>query len=120
MRPEKALFKLKDMDKDTLATIKEKLEEKKARLEKELAQFSKESNKLKGDYDAEYPDMGNKDDENALEVAAYSDRLTLERTLEKSLGDVNKALDKVEKGDYGICKYCNKPINEKDLFAFVI
>lgn len=105
------------MDKKTIKIIKEQLTAEKERLEKELQQFSKESKNLKNDYDAEFPNMGDKEDENALEVAAYGDRLTLERTLEKSLQDVVKALENIEKGKYGICKYCGKEIDEKRLLA---
>ena len=61
--------------------------------------------------------MGDKEDENAEEVATYSTNLTLERTLEGNLRDVEKALDRIRKGTYGVCKYCNKEIDEKRLRA---
>ncbi|HEX9664729.1 MAG TPA: TraR/DksA C4-type zinc finger protein [Patescibacteria group bacterium] len=105
------------MNKKTLNLIKEKLLKEKARLAKELGQFASESKKVKHDYDADFPDMGDKEDENALEVAAYGDRLTLERTLEKKLQDVVSALEKIEKGQYGVCKYCGQEIDEKRLLA---
>ena len=38
----------------------------------------------------------------------------LEENLEKSLRDTNQSLARMEKGEYGICKYCHKPIEEKD------
>ncbi|PIR66704.1 MAG: hypothetical protein COU51_02550 [Parcubacteria group bacterium CG10_big_fil_rev_8_21_14_0_10_36_14] len=61
--------------------------------------------------------MGDKSDENAAEVAEYTKNLTLEDTLEKALKDVNETLIRLEKGEYGICKYCNEPIAEKRLLA---
>jgi DnaK suppressor protein len=40
-----------------------------------------------------------------------------EKVLEKSLEDINKALDRMQKGTYGICKYCGQPIAKKRLLA---
>ncbi len=97
--------------------IKNKLKQEKKRLEDELADFAQKNIHNTDDYQAKYPDFGNKDDENAGEVAAFGDRLTLERTLEKELRDVNNALQKIEEGTYGICKYCQKEISKLRLLA---
>ncbi|OGY45299.1 MAG: hypothetical protein A2729_00460 [Candidatus Buchananbacteria bacterium RIFCSPHIGHO2_01_FULL_39_14] len=105
------------MDKKTLVTIKNQLLEEKERLEKELLEFAKKNKNLNDDYEAEFPEYGNKEDENAAEVAAYGDRLSLEHTLEKQLADVKKALASLAKDTYGICKYCGKPIEEKRLLV---
>ncbi len=105
------------MDKKTLQTIKEKLVVDKARLEAELASFATKNPNNPNDYNAVFPDLGGGEEENASEVATYSDSLTLERTLESSLRDVNKALKRLEKGDYGKCLYCAKEIDEKRLLA---
>lgn len=96
---------------ETLLTTEEK------RLKEELAEFSKQNPKNTEDFDAKFPNMGDKEDENAEEVATYSTNLTLERTLEANLRDVEKALERIAKGTYGICKYCNKEITEKRLRA---
>ena len=40
-----------------------------------------------------------------------------EETLEKMLRDVGKSLKRIEEGSYGVCKYCDKPIDEKRLLA---
>jgi DnaK suppressor protein len=66
----------------------------------------------------EYPESGSSsDDDNAAEVSEFSDRLSLSGTLEKQLEDVDKALKAMDKGVYGICKYCDKPIDFKRLEA---
>jgi RNA polymerase-binding transcription factor DksA len=52
-----------------------------------------------------------------MEVSEYSDELSLDARLEKELRDVQKALESIEKGTYGICKYCKKDIQEKRLEA---
>lgn len=71
-----------------------------------------------GHFDAAYPESGgNSDDDNAMEVSEYSDELSLDARLEKELRDVQKALESIEKGTYGICKYCKKDIQEKRLEA---
>lgn len=105
------------MDKKTLKTLEEKLLEEKARHEEELSRFAKRNPQNEEDFNADFPQMGDKEDENASEVAEYSKDLTLERTLEASLRDVNKALERIKEGTYGICKYCGKPIDEKRLMA---
>lgn len=105
------------MSKSFLKEIKEMLDKEKERLESELAEFATRNPKNKDDFDADFPNLGDKEDENAEEVATYSTNLTLERTLESSLRDVNKALDRVKEGTYGVCKYCNKQIIEKRLRA---
>ena len=70
------------------------------------------------DYDAKFPEFGNKDDENAAEVAAFEKNLSLEKTMEVSLYNVNKALKKIVKGKYGLCEKCESIIAEKRLKAF--
>ncbi|MAF14061.1 MAG: hypothetical protein CMI53_04190 [Parcubacteria group bacterium] len=103
------------MDDKILNTIKNKLAEEKSHLENELATFAKKDSKIDDNYQTDFPDFGTKDDENAAEVATYSDRLSLEHTLEKQLRDVNKALASITKGNYGICKHCGNSIEEKRL-----
>lgn len=102
------------MNQKTLEKIKNNLLERKGKIEKELGNFTNGNDQIA---DAKFPDFGNKDDENAAEVAAYSDSLSLEDSLQNSLRDIEKALKKVDEGEYGICKYCNKPIDAKRLLA---
>lgn len=70
------------------------------------------------DYDAKFVDLGDKEDENAAEVAMFEKNLSLEKTLEVSLYNVNKALKKIGAGNYGLCEKCNGPINPDRLKAF--
>lgn len=105
------------MNKTFIKEMEEQLSAEKARLESELDEISTKNPKAAGDFMADFPNMGDKEDENAEEVATYSTNLTLERTLESSLRDVEKALDRIKAGNYGICKYCDKEIDEKRLRA---
>jgi len=105
------------LSKEDLGEIKEKLQKEKDRLERELGQFADPKEKNKDDYDARFPEFGNKDDENAAEVAVYSDRLSLEHSLESELGDIKKTVARIEEGTYGTCKYCKQPIERGRLLA---
>jgi DnaK suppressor protein len=101
----------------TLKEIEAKLADEKSKLENELGQISTKNIKNPTDYQANFPDFGSSEDENAAEVTTFTDNLTLERTLESALRDVNKALVNIKTGKYGICKYCGKEIDEKRLLA---
>lgn len=99
------------MDKKTLKTIEKTLHSKKAELEAELEAIAKKDTEKAGNYKSRFPNYGEKEDENATEVAVFTDRLAMEETLEKDLRDVNRALENIKQGTYGICKYCQSPID---------
>lgn len=100
---------------DFLEKIKKILLEEKVKLEKELNKFTKKNPHVSDDFDSTFPEYGDKEDENAAEVAEYSARLPLEQALEKQLRDVKQSLERIKKGTYGTCKYCKKTIEEKRL-----
>lgn len=103
--------------KSFLEEIKASLLSKKESLESELGNFTKKNPHISDDYEADFPNYGDAEDENAREVAEYTANKPLEITLENTLRDVNKALERIVKGTYGVCKYCDKPIDEKRLKA---
>jgi DnaK suppressor protein len=88
---------------------KELLQDKK-RIIKELEEFAKKG-EIEGDYRTRFPEYGSKEDENAAEVADYEKSLDLEHNLELLLQGINRALDKIKKGTYGICEACKKEID---------
>ncbi len=99
------------------------IEDRKVALEKRRDKILKELKAdavqvAENDYDAKFVDYGDKDDENAAEVATFEKNLSLEKTLEVSLFNVNRALKKVEEGKYGLCEKCDGPIQPKRLEAF--
>ena len=102
---------------EVIAKIKIELTAEKEKLEKELEKFTKKNQHVSGDFESNFPDYGDKEDENAAEVTEYITNKPLEESLEKNLRDVIKTLERIEKGEYGICKYCGKPIEEKRLLA---
>lgn len=103
--------------KQLITKIQKQLEAEKIRIEKELNVFTKKNTNVVGEYDASFPEYGDDMDENAREIAEYATNKPLEVALEKTLRDVNKALASIAKGTYGICKYCDKTIDEKRLVA---
>ena len=106
------------MNTELVAKAKQLLDEEKARLETELSKFAHRNPKtVEEDFDTNFPNMGDKEDENASEVAQFSDNLSLEDELEKALRDVESALKQIGKGEYGTCKYCHQPIDERRLLA---
>ncbi len=107
------------MDKKITEQLKKKLEERKVKLESELASFAKKDKKVKGDYDTRFPDFGTTQstDEEALEVTAYDSALPVEYALELRLADINKALEKIKNNIYGQCENCAEKIDIRRLEA---
>lgn len=106
------------MDKKTLEHFKVRLLEEQTRLTQELEDIGHADPLQKDQFMPDYQESGsNSEDDNAQEIAEYADDLSIEARIEAELKDVKKALESVDKGTYGICKYCGKPIDEKRLEA---
>jgi len=106
------------MDKKIVEELKGKLEEGKNSLQKELESFAKKDDVPKGDWETKYPNRENGSmEEEADEMQEYDNLLSLEHSLELKLKDVNKALEKIAEGKYGICEKCGKEIGEERLRA---
>lgn len=103
--------------KKFLEEIRNNLLNEKARLEKELAKFARKNPHVSGDYEATFPEYGDEEEDNVQEIEQYNVNKPLELNLENLLRDVKKALEKIEKGSYGTCKYCNNEIDDKRLKA---
>lgn len=109
---------LSNMTPEQLQNFKQRLSEDKARLEQELEDFGSKDPARPGRYLADYPESGSSsDDDNAMEIAGYSDEISIEARLDAELRDVKKALEAIEKGAYGLCKYCKKEIQLERLDA---
>ncbi|MDP2632025.1 MAG: TraR/DksA C4-type zinc finger protein [Candidatus Uhrbacteria bacterium] len=106
------------MENTFLNEIKGLLEAEKAKIELELSRFAhRNTQAVDTDFDSDFPSFGDDEDENANEVAAYSNNLSLEDELEKVLRDVNDSLRKIDDASYGTCKYCQAEIAEARLRA---
>lgn len=105
------------LDPTVLDTLKGKLVEEKRRLESELSRFAKPTG-TEGDFKTQFEDIGPDPDENATEVEGYVDNLGLEASLESQLKDVREALDKMDRGVYGICEKTGQAISLDRLMAY--
>lgn len=106
------------LSKDFLAKMKDRLLADKKKLEADLADLGKKDKKDPAHFDPTYPETGgNSDDDNASEISAYADEITIVDKLESELRDHGKALEAIENGSYGICKYCKEEIDLKRLEA---
>lgn len=83
-----------------------------ARLEKELANFS---HRDPAKAEEQMSDAGADEGESAERIAQLGDDLSLEEELNKAVKDVEGALKAIEKGEYGVCKYCKQSIDEARL-----
>lgn len=108
------------LDKDTIEQIKADLLKKKQEILAELNKISGVSGADKengNNHRVKFPEYGDKADENAQEIDEYSTNLATDKVLESTLRDIENTLDRIEKGSYGICKYCKQPIGKKRMLA---
>ena len=104
------------MNEEILQKIKEDLLKRKAQVEAEEGGIGKADAHEHAER-ASFPEYGDESDENAQEVSQYTTDLEAERVLKGTLKDINGALKAIEKGTYGICKYCGKEIDAKRLLV---
>jgi DnaK suppressor protein len=105
------------ISKATIAEIEKILLSQKKQMLHELSEISRKDDHEADNTSTKFPEYGDKPDENAQEITDYSTDILTEKILEKSLEDIEKSLERISKGTYGICKYCGNPIAEKRLLA---
>jgi len=106
------------MDKEFIKRMEAVLKTQQSKLRGELSSFADKNAKKEDDYNTRFPDYGDKDEENATEVADFQDNLSVEKTLEKTLSEVDVALEKMKNGAYGKCAKCDGEIGVARLEAF--
>ena len=102
--------------KNFLREARNKLEKEKKSIEEQLRAFAEKDVRPKGDWDTKFPHFdggigSQRLEEAADEVEEYSTKLPIEFRLELKLRDINSALDKIKKGEYGKCERCRKLIS---------
>ncbi len=100
---------------DFIKNIKELLSSKNSRLKAEQKKLIEDDPYLQ-----EGRDSGNAEemDEAILEDLAKSEIEVKKKNIGAMRGQVKKALDRLEKGEYGICENCGNPIDKARLKAY--
>lgn len=96
-----------------LDEIQKKLIGEKARLEEQLSSMAKPSSA--GEYAATWEQYGDTEEDNAAEVADYSNSVSVGYALEQELKEVMDALQRFGDGIYGLCAACQQAIDPKRL-----
>ena len=103
------------LSKKEIEEIKKSLEERRDIINAELDKFTKEDKYEHEAHKPIFPEYGDKSDENANEIATFTDNLSLGKNLEDTLRDIESTLKRIDEGTYGICKYCGEPISKERL-----
>lgn len=106
------------MDSSFIEQLKGKLLETKKMIVAQLEQMTQEKSFNKDKVQAKWQEMGDKEEDNAVEVANFQDNISLERDLEVNLERIEKALQKIVQGEYGKCEKCGSDIEEARLTAY--
>ena len=107
------------MEKD-LKHYKELLLSEKENLEKELSSVGRKNPDNPADWEAVEPAEGidrADEDEVAEGIGEYENNTAILKQLETRLSEVDGALERIEKGNYGKCQVCGKEIEEDRLKA---
>lgn len=108
------------ISKDKIEYFKKKLEEKKAKLEKEMGAVAHQNINAPGDWEPNVPDMNvlpADPNELADTFEELENTAAVEESFEEDVDLIVEALAKIKKGKYGICEICGKDIEEKRLEA---
>lgn len=105
------------IDQATINKIKKELLARQAEITNELKELAGDMDSGQEKKRVKFPDFGDKIDENAQEIGEYSTNLATDKVLQNTLRDINNAIDRIEKGTYARCQYCQQPISKKRLLA---
>jgi DnaK suppressor protein len=105
------------MEEKTKKELEKKLKRKQRKLEEELKRFAKKEK----NWEVKFPKFNGGEsgggilEKGADEIEEYNYLLSLAKSLKKSLAEVERALNKIKKGNFGICEKCKKEIELKRL-----
>lgn len=107
-----------------LRQLKDALEKERDKLVAELKSFAAPDSKNADNWNSRMPQFEAAEygshaslEEEADEEEEYEGRLAAEHSLESRLLEVNKALERIQKGAYGKCARCGKDISPERLRA---
>ena len=106
--------------KSTLERFRKRLEEEKARLEEQIEDYERdlEEARLTESSSDRSPDPGNA--EASSMKLEYAKELSIEQNTLDLLNKVNRALERVADGSYGICEVCGNaiPVERLDVLPY--
>ncbi|OGZ13905.1 MAG: hypothetical protein A2942_02350 [Candidatus Lloydbacteria bacterium RIFCSPLOWO2_01_FULL_50_20] len=97
-----------------------KLLEEKARLLRELKDVGRINPDNENDWEPVAANLNidpAEEEERAEEISDFENRSAVEFELEKRFNEIERALERIEKGTYGVCSVCQKQIEEDRLEA---
>jgi len=106
------------MDNETKEQLKKKLTDEKEKICELLEKMTNAKEFNKDKVQVRIDNMGDKEEDNAIEVANFQDSMSLERDLETNLEKIDNALEKIDKDDFGKCSKCEKDIRPERLLAY--
>lgn len=106
------------MDAKTQQQLRERLEARKAEIERDVSYMAGEIRALGIDQDQENGALGNHIADDGSSVAESERILTVTDDLQGILNQVNEALERMDEGTYGICQRCGREIATERLEAF--
>lgn len=98
------------LDATHIEEFKKILIAEKARIEQVLSDNGPKDSTIPENYRTSYPEYGQDGESNAIEVSDYEDTVAVEHTLEEKLLTIDGALERIDKGTYGICQECGQEI----------
>ena len=101
--------------------FKHLLEEEKKRIEETLTQFGARDARHPENWEPRFPDLNPKEtdaEEGADETEQFDVNVGIATRLEERLHEINAALERIEKGTYGICEKDEKEIDPERLRAY--
>lgn len=108
------------MNKRDIELLNKRLIAEKATLEEELASIGQRSSGSANGWEATTGGMEiDAADENEVadKLEEYEENASIVTQLENQLNEVKAAIERIEKGTYGSCEVCGKPIEKERLEA---
>lgn len=106
------------MDKRQEAKIRTALIERREHVQRELDRLQEEIRELGVDQEIERGGLGNHMADDGSNVSEQERILTMSNDLQDMWHQANDALERLDRGTYGDCERCGRPINPERLEAF--
>ena len=105
------------IDEKTISELREALEKEKKELVSELGSVAHPDSEVKGGWKVDFPTFERSEnashaqkEEEADEVEEYEMRLATQHELQGRLAKVERALERLKQGTYGVCSICKVQI----------